>query len=130
MSSGVGVWEPRGSTRLDIEKLKHYVALMQKADVADLGTSMSRSDIKEGATLMKLLPEAWSVAERLSDAEIEVLVRFFTLAEMQLSGWDGGQDSPVIPLVKILKGRGAFGSDLRKWIKANTDNRFLPYGAL
>lgn len=130
MSSGVGVWEPGGSTRLDIEKLKHYVTLMQKADVADLGASMSRSDIKEGAMLMKLPPAAWSVAERLSDAEIEVLVRFFTLAEMQLSGWDGGQDSPVIPLVKILKVRGAFDAELRKWIKANTDNRFLPYGAL
>ncbi|MEX0943239.1 MAG: hypothetical protein WD002_11925 [Pseudomonadales bacterium] len=113
-----------------METLKNYITVMRQADVTDLAASMSRADIKKGAALMKPGPDAFSVAESLSDAEIETLIRFFTLAEMQLSGWDGGQDSPVIPLVRILKARGAFKADLRRWIKANTDNRFLPYGAL
>jgi hypothetical protein len=35
----------------------------------------------------------------------------------------------VIPLVKMLKERGDFDADLRKWIKSNTKNRYLPYGS-
>ena len=70
------------------------------------------------------------MATALSDEELIGLVRFFTLAEMQLPGWDGGKQSPVIYLVRILKQRGAFTPMLRQWVKANTDNRYLPNGAL
>ena len=38
--------------------------------------------------------------------------------------------APVIPLVAELKRRGDYPNDLTAWIKANTDNRFLPYGSL
>ena len=43
--------------------------------------------------------------------------------------WEAGNKSPVIPLVKILKERGDFEADLRKWIKSNTKNRYLPNGS-
>ena len=36
----------------------------------------------------------------------------------------------MIPLVRELKRRGAYPAELTAWIKANTDNRFLPYGNL
>jgi hypothetical protein len=36
----------------------------------------------------------------------------------------------VIYLVRLLKQRGTFEPELRQWIKANTDNRYLPNGAL
>ncbi len=59
------------------------------------------------------------------------LVRFFTLAEMQLSGWEAGAESPVIWIVKTLRRRKSPPSkDLLLWIKANSDNRFIPNGAL
>ena len=35
-----------------------------------------------------------------------------------------------IYLVKILKGRSAFRPELRKWVKTNSDNRYLPHGAV
>lgn len=125
----VEVWEPKKPARLDESRLRHYVALAMDADPADVGAVLSGDELVQDTGLMKLPADAWSIAEVLADEELEALVRFFTLAEMQLSGWDGGKDSPVIPLVKMLKARDAFAPELRKWIKANTDNRFLPYGA-
>ena len=79
---------------------------------------------------MKSGGEVWKEAEVLSDTDIRRLIVFFTLAERQLSGWEAGRLSPVIDLVRILKQRGSFQPELRKWIKANTDNRYLPNGAV
>jgi hypothetical protein len=35
-----------------------------------------------------------------------------------------------VPLVALLKSRAAYPSELTRWIKTNTSNRFLPYGSL
>lgn len=57
------------------------------------------------------------------------LTRFFTLAEQHWAGWDGRDRNPVVWLCKELKTRGEFpDAELTRWIKAHTDNRFLPYG--
>ena len=69
-------------------------------------------------------------AAAFSAAELVSLARFYTVAEQQLSGWQAGPKSPVIPLVRELKDRKQFDPELRKWIKANTDNKFLPHGSL
>ena len=128
--SDIGVWEPREPAKLDEAKLQHYIALFVNAESSDLIEVMSEDDIKRDAGLMQLPESAWQVAEALDDAGLETLVRFFTLAEMQLPGWEGGKQSPVISLVRIMKARGSFTPGLRKWIKANTDNRYLPYGSV
>ena len=129
MSDSVGVWEPRGPVRLDTEKLHHLVHTMAEADPDDLAKSFSPEEIRNEAGLMQQSEDAWQVASSLEDADIETLIRFFTLAEMQFPGWEAGKHSPVIYLVRILKHRGSFTPALRKWIKANTDNRYLPYGS-
>lgn len=69
-------------------------------------------------------------AEPLADDDIVALIRLFTLAEAKLSGWESGDASPVIPLAALLKRRGAYPEDLTPWIRAHSDNRFLPYGNL
>ena len=130
MTSDIGVWEPRQPAKLDEAKLQHYIALFANADPINLGAAMSDDDIKADASLMQLPESAWQLAEGLDDAGLESLVRFFTLAEMQLPGWEGGKQSPVIYLVRIMKARGSFTPELRKWIKATTDNRYLPYGSV
>jgi hypothetical protein len=58
------------------------------------------------------------------------LIRFFTRAEMAFAAWKGGDRSPVIALAAELKRRGDFPDGLTAWIRANSDNRFLPYGSL
>ena len=71
-----------------------------------------------------------AAAGNLSDDQVVSLIRLFTLAESVFPNWESGAKSPVIPLVAELKRRGAFSQDLTRWIKANTGNRFLPYGSL
>ena len=125
----IDVWEPKQPAGVRLEQLTALAAQMVDADLSDLGTVLDKESIKRDATLMTQTEESWAVAAALSDDDIVVLVRFFTLAEMQLAGWEAGKRSPVVPLVKILKSRGVFTPELRKWVKANTDNRYLPNGA-
>jgi hypothetical protein len=72
----------------------------------------------------------WRVmATSLDEAELENLIRLFTLAE-HLPGWSAQAQSPVIPLARELKARDRYPEVLTGWIKSHTDNRFLPYGSL
>ena len=128
-----GVWEPAPSASgptPDDALLARLVVISQAADAEAGLLQVSAQDTDELRGLMKLPAEAWHVAEGLGSDDLIRLIRFFTLAEMQLPGWDAGKTSPVIPLVKVLKARNEFSADLRRWVKANTDNRYLPNGAV
>ncbi len=128
----VGVWQPTkvdAETGVSLADLHSYTSLSDEA-LANLATCLSEAQVRRDGRLMRLEEAPWQVATALSDDELISLVRFFTLAERQLPGWDGGKQSPVIYLVRILKQRGAFSPSLRLWVKANTENRYLPNGAL
>lgn len=71
-----------------------------------------------------------AAAGNLGDEDVVSLIRLFTLGESVFPSWESGAKSPVIPLAAELKRRGAFPPELTRWIKANTGNRFLPYGSL
>lgn len=72
----------------------------------------------------------WEAAARgLDNAGIEALIRLFTLGE-KLPGWESGANSPVVPLAVELKARNAYPKDLTRWIRSNSDNRYLPHGNL
>lgn len=66
----------------------------------------------------------------LSDQQVEDLVRLFTLGEMQYPAWAADDKSPVVIFVKALKQRGVDTVELKRWIKTNTTNKFLPHGSL
>ncbi len=128
----IGVWQPAKADAekgLSLDDLKAYAVLTDGA-LENLAASLSAAQIGGDGRLMRLDEAPWQVATALNDEELVNLVRFFTLAERQLPGWDGGKQSPVIYLVRILKQREAFTPVLRQWVKANTDNRYLPNGAL
>ena len=94
------------------------------------GDSPLLDTVEPDLTASILLP-GWDLAGvELSDAELESLVRLFTLGEMQHGSWQAGAKSPVVPLVKELKQRGKFDPTLARWIKDHTTNRFLPHGDL
>ena len=125
-----GTWEPVQAITVTKEMLSRYLEVLPELDMAALDQTLPATEITSGARLMKLQKEAWGEADSLDDEQLEALIRFFTLAEMQLPGWAAGKTSPVIYLVKILKSRGAFDPELKRWIKANSDNRYLPNGAV
>jgi hypothetical protein len=98
---------------------------------AGLSENLSGED-RQQSYLMRLPAQQWlEESQAWSDAQLWQLIQFFTLAEMQLPGWDAGADSPVIPLSKALRQRGApLNREQLLWIREHTDNRYLPYGPL
>lgn len=126
----IGVWEPAKPVSVSGEKLAEYLTVLQGINLEALASELPDIMQKSDSSLMKLTEDQWGEAASLDDAALELLIRFFTLAEMKLANWDAGQTSPVIYLVRIMKQRGSFGADLKRWIKANTDNRYLPNGAV
>ena len=131
----VGVWDPAGSSSktIDAGLLQRFLELARRLPESvpePLNeTVLDAADLAKEHWVMRLDASAWQLAEQLKDDDLTSLVRLFTLLERDLPGWDAGSKSPVIPLVKLLKARGSFDPALRKWIKANTSNRYLPHGS-
>ena len=123
----VGTWDPQGGVNADREVPADLVArfLLLKSPTEE---ALKEAGLEQEAWVMSLTAAAWRAADALDDAALEKLIRLFTQLE-DLPGWEAGKKSPVIALVKVLKGRGSFSPELRKWIKANSDNRYLPYGS-
>ena len=128
----VGVWKPSEDAEsrvVDAALLGRFVLLAKRLSGALDAGMLVTAELGNENWVMMVGPAAWEgVRELDSDATIS-LIRLFTLLEEQISGWEAGNKSPVIPLVKMLKERGDFEADLRKWIKSNTKNRYLPYGS-
>jgi hypothetical protein len=130
---GVGVWEPGGGSakEFDRELLNRFLAVAVKVATQDeiQVDQLKSADLATSQWVMGLAAADWAMASELPSDDLVLLVRFFTLVENQVSGWEAGNKSPVIPLVKALKVRDEFTAELRKWIKTHTDNRYLPYGS-
>lgn len=132
----VGSWNPnseQGATKpaLNRELLQRFIALSQSDLLGDLEQQLDTREQQVFAELMRRDRQLWfEAAKPLTVEEIEHLMRFFTRAE-GLPGWQAGDHSPVIWLGKVLKQRGAgISRELTLWIRANSDNRYLPHGPL
>lgn len=131
----VKAWEPTPSTdnfEIDAEILQQCIRLSETDQLDQLSATLPGDWQTAQKPLMTLERNAWNAAtDRFSNDQLIHLVRFFTAAEMQLDGWEAAEKSPVIWLVKILRKRKAPPSrELLLWIKQNSNNRFLPNGAL
>ena len=128
----VGVWEPvtgNESSLVELGLMERFAKLVEgRTDAVDM-EKLEAADLADKRWVMTAGTSAWDGAKSLDSDTVIGLVRLFTLLEDQLSGWEAGKQSPVIPLVKILKERNDFNDELRKWIKSNTKNRYLPYGS-
>lgn len=124
----VGMWQPHGPA-IDGQTLVRLANAADHLDHATLG--LSADDVRELAGLMKHPRDQWPpLLATEGDARLVQLVKFFTVAEMRLPGWEAGAHSPVIALVAELRRRNAYPKELTAWIKAHTTNRFLPHGSL
>lgn len=133
----VGSWDPKLQQSSDgaaiaAETLMRFIDISQREQLDDIGEIFDAEQQQLHVGLMTLPRKAWEeAAGTLSDTDIYHLIRFFTVAEMQLPGWEAGDKSPVIWLNKMLKARGKpLSKDQIQWIKQHTRNRFLPYGSV
>lgn len=131
----VDTWDPSQNNNadnnsIDIDVLLRLAKVSFNGQLDQIDHALTSDEINDYRHLMKQHKEEWfKVSADLEQHTIVHLIRFFTLAETQLSGWEAGSKSPVIWLCRELKKRGAFpDAELIAWIKDNTDNKFLPYG--
>lgn len=133
----LGSWNPADGKEtvqytLDTHLLQQIISWTQQAEwqtsLADLVNQLPAGSNQ----MMKLDSSAWiNGASGFSRSELWALIQFFTLLEQQEALFHAGDKSPVIGLNKLLKQRGeALTRDEVLWIKANTDNRYLPNGPL
>lgn len=127
--SDVGTWDPGDRVTLSEGRLESVRRAARHLDDADFG--LDAAELRALAALMSLEADQWDAAARNEEApELVAWIRFFTLAEARLPGFEAAAKSPVIPLARVLRERGAYPADLTAWIRAHSDNRFLPHGSL
>jgi len=129
-----GSWSPDQGQQDDkpsipVKRLENLLQLCGQEPLQSL-PKLESSLIDSEAELMRMHKDSWlASAKQLTDAQIVQLIRFFTLAEEMLPGWEAGPRSPVIWLCRVLKSRGLFpDSALIEWIRGHSSNKFLPYG--
>lgn len=132
----LGTWDPKLTSvsetlALQPALLARLVDIDRQGQLPELEHVFSSDDKQRLAGLMKLDHALWrAAAEPLPDADLLHLIRFFAVAE-NLPGWEAGAKSPVIPLAKLLRERGArLDKSLLQWLRQVNDNRYLPYGPL
>lgn len=132
----VGAWEPDNDDREELPRREIDSALLDKLIAAMETDPESVSALDQELTqanwLAGLPAQQWlAEAERLDSNQVWALIQFFTKAEMQLPDWQGGAESPVIPLAKSLRRRKSpLSREQLLWIRQHSDNRYLPYGPL
>lgn len=133
----LGSWNPDSGRETvaytpDPALLAACAAFAEAGDWPGLSAWVAANLPADANQMMKLEASQWQgVLHGLDQATLLALVRFFTVAEHQMSHWHGGDKSPVIWLSRELKRRGhPLDRDQVLWIKSNTDNRFLPHGPL
>jgi hypothetical protein len=126
----VGVWQPDvNGVTLDASAMHRLTAAAERLDAPAF--ELTPQEVVSYAAVMRRPASEWApLLAGLEDARLIQLAKFFTLAEMQLAGWEALGRSPVIPIVAELRRRKRYPNELTAWIKAHTNNRFLPYGSL
>lgn len=130
----IGSWNPNdsgnSSDAIDTAFIDHCLVIAQTDAINAIEQALSKSE-KSMQHVMQASQSTWfSALETYNDAQLIDLIRFFTLIEMQLSNWVGGNQSPVISINNLLKKRGVkLDKSLLLWIRANSSNRYIPNGA-
>ncbi|MEX0584292.1 MAG: hypothetical protein WEB07_00910 [Natronospirillum sp.] len=129
MPSSTGTWEPNtDALKPDPDRVSQWAQRQW-----DDHSALTKLDDLDKASLQRWISlplERWEpVLDGRTPDELVHLMRLFTLAEQHLPGCEAGDQSPVITAFRLYrKATGKPDPTLTRWIKANTDNRFLPYG--
>ncbi|GAA6150830.1 hypothetical protein [Pseudoteredinibacter isoporae] len=130
-------WDPNADAQKKSYTLNHDVLLniieqRQKHPEQPIAEYFDAEALQIHSAMMKVDRESWlNTIGRFTEAQLLSLIEFLTLAEKQISSWQAGADSPVIYIVKFMRqSKMPLNKDMLLWIKANSDNRFLPNGPL
>ncbi len=80
--------------------------------------------------LAKVDNKIWAQnAKNLTQTQLVALIKMFTVLE-DSQNWSLAEKSPVIALFKQLRKLAGIDKALVQWVKAHTQNKFLPFGPL
>lgn len=132
----LGSWDPAADAaaheiQIDPAILGRFIGYSRDEQLSQLEQLIGADENQVLAGLMQTEHSAWLAAtQSMTEDDLLHLIRFFAVAE-NLPGWEAGAKSPVIPLAKSLRKRGArLDKPLLQWLREVNDNRFLPYGPL
>ena len=130
----VGTWEPPGKKKRNNIKLSLIRRFLSFAESVDLEHKLADADFRSAGLekeswVMSTDKEYWTELVSLELEELDSLARLFTILERDIDGWEGGKFCPVIYIVKELRKRGESISELKRWIKTHSTNRYLPFGS-
>ncbi|MCV6615106.1 MAG: hypothetical protein OIF35_09030 [Cellvibrionaceae bacterium] len=132
-------WDPSAAQQAGSYQLKYEFLLnlieqhtRQSQDTPQVREYFQQGELQMHSAMMTLAADAWlQVIGDFSEPQLLSLIEILTLAETQIPGFEAGADSPVIVIVKYLKQQKTpLSREMLLWIRANTNNRFLPNGPL
>jgi hypothetical protein len=130
----IGLWQPAKTNPIDTTLLEELSALGALAFTQniDLNAALSSHAQQQAQAWLKLNEEDWQASlENLDLGALFPLAVFFTLAEMQLSGYQCGARNPAIWCFRWLRKHQAQpAKEQIQQLKKLTDNRFIPYGSV
>ena len=128
----VDTWQPNtGIDSLSSDKLLRLTEIISSQETAkDDIKQISEEDINLIAGHLNTPQEAWlQTIENFSDEQVLNLCSLFTLGEMEFSSWAFASKNPTIYFLKYLKAKKVVvEKDFVRWLKKQTDNRYIPYG--
>jgi hypothetical protein len=128
----IDTWQP--TTHIDsisAEKLIQLAAIINnESSVNDDLKHINESEVNLIAGSLNIAKEQWIKAiEPLSTDQVLKLCRLFTVGEMAFPSWTFGSKNPTIYFLRHLKSNKIIvEKDFIRWLKKNTDNRYIPYG--
>lgn len=127
----VGNWNPTAKS-INTTLLEKALRLSREEQLESLPAPFDDEACSELGAMMRLPETAWKEPlAHYSERDLRLLLRFFVRAEQLISGCEAGEQSPAIWIHRELKRRGGkLSREELGWIRSNTDNRFIPHGAL
>jgi hypothetical protein len=128
----VDTWQPtEQKTTISAERLSNIAALISSQEsIEEDVMSLDNSDVDLINSYLHMPQSAWLKAiEDFNDAQILNLCMLFTIGEMKYPAWTFGSKNPTIYFLRHLKAENrAAEKDFVRWLKKQTDNRYIPYG--
>jgi|TARA_B110001454_G_C12604826_1_gene386116 hypothetical protein len=129
----VDTWQPSPSNNvISAQKLADFsVFITNQDDAKQTIKGLIDEDIKLVESLVNAPKSAWIKAiEGFSVEQVKKLCIFFTVGEMEFPSWAFSSKNPTIYFIKQLKvAKTPLEKDFIHWLKKQTDNRYIPYGA-
>lgn len=123
----VGSWTPASSELGET----HREALARAGEgVLDDRFVLEGDDLELVRQVMTATGDA--VAAFIDGVDSAALISWIRVAARaeDMPGCDVGAKSPAIAMARLLRARGDYPDTLTPWIRAHSNNRFLPYGSL